>query len=361
MSALFLSGTNVDAVISNFTPDELVALMATVFTQLSLSSYSSSAVEISMPHRAVIPTSAHNVLFMPSRLQPFGTAMKVVSVPRTKAAQEGGLPATTLVMDEETGRVKAFVNAGKLTALRNAAGSLLSARLLIPESTPPQTLVAIGSGAQIAAHISLFLQHYPSIRRCTIFNRSLNTRLESLIHTLQADEKYKHVAFEGHVLPEEEPEGEERRMFQEILKSANVVITATSSTKPLFPSEYISPGTHLCLIGSYTPAMHEVDTELINRAGIVVVDSKESCKIEGGELIAASTPEDHLTEIGSLLSPASSSAGEWTANESLVENVKASGDVTIFKSVGVGIQDVAIASAVVRKAEERGVGTRVQL
>lgn len=232
-----------------------------------------------MPHRTVVSTPSHSVLFMPSRLSPFGTAIKVVSVPTAQAPlhiRERGLPAATMVIDEDTGEVKAIVNARRLTALRNAAGtllshcimrslhfahtdqrsgSLLSSRLLIPDERPPRSMVAIGSGAQISAHVPLFLQHYRTITRCTIFNRTANARLQGLIDTLRGDPRYSHVRFEGHALPQDESETSERRVLREFLRGSQVVITATSSTEPLFPSSYISPGTHLCLIGSYTPKM----------------------------------------------------------------------------------------------------------
>ena len=132
MPVVFLSAAEVDTVISRFSPDELVHLMAQVFITLSKSSHADgSGGRIAMPHRTVVPTPSHNVLFMPSRLSRFGTAIKVVSVPTAQAPlhiRERGLPATTMVMDEDTGEVKAIVNARKLTALRNAAGTLLSSR-----------------------------------------------------------------------------------------------------------------------------------------------------------------------------------------------------------------------------------------
>ncbi|TCD67719.1 hypothetical protein EIP91_012017 [Steccherinum ochraceum] len=353
---------NVDQVISTFTPDELVHLMASVFANLSQSKLKSAPAnpDIAMPHRTVVPTSAHNVLFMPSRMAPFGTAMKVVSVPTASAPQEvrdKGLPATTLVMDEQSGQVKAIVNAAKLTALRNAAGSLLSSRLLISPDKSPRTLVAIGSGAQIAAHVSLFIRHYSSITQCTIFNRSLNSRLTSLIDTLRADPAFRSIEVNGHILPKD-GDSPEHQVYKKTLQDANIVVTATSSTKPLFPSSYISPGTHLCMIGSYAPRMHEVDTDLVKRAGTIVVDSREACKIEAGELIAANIQDDDLIEIGELVSL---SGSQWEANQPLVERVRKSGDVTMFKSVGVGVQDVAIASAVVDKAAIKGLGVTLQL
>ena len=147
---LFLSSSDVDKVVSTFTSDDLTNLMARVFFSLSSSTSPNSNSDpssnrprdfkdskvskgepkevdsICLPHRLSVPTTNHTALFMPSRMTPFGTAMKVVSVPSASAPDEikqKGLPASTIVLDEITGEVKALVNASKLTALRNAAGT----------------------------------------------------------------------------------------------------------------------------------------------------------------------------------------------------------------------------------------------
>lgn len=137
MSLLILSSRDVDAIISTFSPQDLQLLMAQVFALIS----SEDARErVSMPPRIVIPTLNYTAAFMPAHIvdkisagaspnqqspeQGFvlgGTAVKVVCVPAKSDPR--GLPATTLVLDEATGSVKAVVNARKLTALRNAAGS----------------------------------------------------------------------------------------------------------------------------------------------------------------------------------------------------------------------------------------------
>ncbi len=128
---LFLSGPEVDRVVSSFTTNDLVDLMAQVFFQLSASNSdpAKEESEICLPHRLGVPTTNHTALFMPSRITTFGTAMEVVSVPKSSAPDEvktRGLPASTFVLDYLTGEVRAVVNASKLTALRNAAGELHS-------------------------------------------------------------------------------------------------------------------------------------------------------------------------------------------------------------------------------------------
>lgn len=132
MSLLVLSLSDVDAITSTFSPQDLQLLMADVF---ALISSKRPRQRVSMPPRIVIPTLHHTALFMPahignktsaeaSDLNPVfalgGTAVKVVCVPAESDPR--GLPGTTLVLDEITGSVKAVVNARNLTALRNAAG-----------------------------------------------------------------------------------------------------------------------------------------------------------------------------------------------------------------------------------------------
>lgn len=168
------------------------------------------------------------------------------------------------------------------------------------------------------------------------------------------------------------------------VSNASIIICATSSTSPLFPSSWVRAGTHVILIGSYTRAMHEVDSDLVQRAvlkpqqpgqrpphkqsQILLVDSREACAVEAGELIKAGVAGSDVVEIGEMVKvgeggelvnlrlelggPADNRDEEW-------EGDVGTGPITMFKSVGVGLQDVAIACAVVGKAEEMGIGMRV--
>ncbi|KAF4596602.1 hypothetical protein EYR40_007707 [Pleurotus pulmonarius] len=330
MSLLVLTAADVAKVVDALDVEHLESLMSKVFTTISDSSTPANL----SPPRTIIPTKQHKVLFMPSRMQQVGTAIKVVSVPTGGGAN--GLPATTLVMDETTGAVRAVVNARSLTALRNAAGSLLSTRFVGPKE--PTTIVAFGAGKQIETHLDLHIRAYPSIRECTIVNRSHNARLSSLQQYLLS--RHPHVTFR--CIAREETADDEIESFVGL---ASVVICATSSESPLFPSHWVRDGTHIILIGSYTPQMHEVDTPLVLRAcdrsrgGILLVDSKEACAKEAGELIDAGIGPDAIIEMGEVIG-----AGEK------YPRAATSGGVTMFKSVGVGLQDVAIASATVDKA-----------
>ncbi|KAH9933979.1 NAD(P)-binding protein [Epithele typhae] len=349
MSLLVLSAPDVLRVTQSFKPPELVALMAAVFARLSAPTPDPG---LAQPHRTVLALAHHTALFMPARVSGAGTTLKVVSVPSPDAPEDvraRGLPASTLVLDERTGAVKAVVNARLLTALRNAAGSLLATQLLLPTDAAPTNIVAVGAGAQIQAHLNLFLVAYPTIKTCTIFNRTQNARLASLRDRIALAFPHIHVST-GSLSPDS--------TMREAVSKAQVIITATSSTVPLFPSEFVSPGTHLCLIGSYTPEMHEIDTPLVRRAGKVVVDQKAACLKEAGELITAGLQEKDLVELGTLYD-CDLDTSAWSPDATKIADVRASGDVTIFKSVGVGVQDVVIASAVADRAAELGAGTVV--
>lgn len=113
---LVLSSADVDALVAEISPNELSQLMADVFRRVSENS------GVDMPHRLSVRTESHNTLFMPSRLDNYGTAIKIVSIPTSGGLN--GLPATTLVIDEASGEAKAVVNARNLTAIRTAAGML---------------------------------------------------------------------------------------------------------------------------------------------------------------------------------------------------------------------------------------------
>ncbi|KAI8995253.1 NAD-P-binding protein [Trametes punicea] len=351
MSLLVLSASDVAKVTSTFAPDELVALMANVFSKLS-----ERRREVYQPHRISVDMEHHTSLFMPCRLCSTGTTMKVVSVPSSdapKEIKEKGLPATTIVLDERCGSVRAVVNARRLTALRNAAGSLLSARVILPDDAAPRHLLAIGAGAQIQAHLALFLTAYRSIETCTIFNRSRNARLETLRELLQST--FPTVTLSTGLLPCGTHSKETETELHEAIKKANISITATSSTRPLFPSKLVQKGTHLCLIGSYKPEMHEIDTDLVKRAGVVIVDQKSACLQEAGELIDANLSEGDLVELGELFDY-NAKDKTWIPREGPIEDIQTAGDVTIFKSVGVGVQDAAIACAVVERALREKIG-----
>ncbi|PPR00220.1 hypothetical protein CVT24_004959 [Panaeolus cyanescens] len=428
MSLRILSSSDIDTLTSHFQPQDLMLLMAKTFAVFSNANFnagskstsqsnfktgsssnsnsgskSNSTTSVSAPQRVSITTPNHTVLFMPARIQadltiptasstrtthtttttnintiqnapaPGHTSIKIVSVPQTSDPR--GLPATTVVVDERSGAIKAVVNARKLTALRNAAASLLSTTLTGPAH--PRTITAFGAGKQIEAHLELHIRHFPSIHTCTVINRSHNERARSLYSSLK--EKYPNILFtllfsESQSNQTANEAENSNKAIESAVSNADIVMCATSSTKPLFPSSWVRTHTHVILIGSYTPAMREVDSDLVRRARVaspavsntsgplVLVDSREACLKEAGEMIDAGLGSGEMMEIGELVLLGLEDDKEVNGFDGIVKGLKRvdregfNGPVTIFKSVGVGIQDVAIANAVVEEAEKHGVG-----
>lgn len=204
------------------------------------------------------------------------------------------------------------------------------------------------------------MRFFPQVvEKCTVVNRTLNDRVQRLVGRLS--QSFGNVQFSSLA-------GDNKPQVEEAVQSADLIICATSSTKPLFHSSCVNAGTHIILIGSYTPEMQEVDAGLIKRSLLdrgLIVDSKEACFKEAGELIRAQVVPNDLLEIGHIL-PVDETGNlaletlKFRLNERVQSGTNQvadfNGPVTLFKSVGIGLQDVAIGAAVVSKAEELCIG-----
>ncbi|KAH9161630.1 hypothetical protein EDB89DRAFT_713846 [Lactarius sanguifluus] len=141
---------------ASFTTHRLQSVVARVFFSLSHDHHG-----LVSPQRTAIEIPEHRVLFMPARIPDIGTPIKVVSVPSLSGDTRGN-PASTLVLDEQSGATKALVNARALTALRTAAGSVLATVILHPPAAAKfRHLAGFGAGLQISSHIRQLLDTYP--------------------------------------------------------------------------------------------------------------------------------------------------------------------------------------------------------
>ena len=170
--------------------------------------------------------------------------------------------------------------------------------------------------------------------------RGRNSRAEALLQELQA----AHPAVEFQLgindpssleEPKDSPELEARTETEaafnlsQAVHNANIILTLTPSRVALFNSVDVTSHTRLCLIGSYTPEMREVEDGLIRRAGVLVVDTKEGCMREAGEVISSGITGangEGLIEIGECL-------GEGEEAAQVRKRVEETGDVMIYKSV----------------------------
>ena len=289
-----------------------------------------------VPLRTPLEVEGGVALFMPGHLRDSGAlGAKVVSV--FAGNPERGLPvihALVLLLDPVTGVPRAVMDGARLTALRTGAASGLATDLLaVPDAS---VLAVFGAGVQARTQIEAVRTVRP-IREIRLVD-SVPGAARRLAEELA-----------------DSGDGSEVRVLDDpwaAVRGAHVIVTATTSSTPVFPGEAVEPGTHVSGIGSYTPRMREVDAELVRRA-TVVVDTREAALAEAGDLVVPIEEGvigvDHIhAELGEVV--LGTRPGRTRPEE-----------ITFFKSVGNAAQDLAVALLALEEAERRGEGARVEL
>lgn len=311
---------------------EAVEAMKAAYAQ-----FSAGQVDAPLRTRVVAPQSEGLTLFMPASLFDSGDlAVKAVSVfPRN---QQLGLPtihALVVVLSAETGAPLAVLEGGSLTAIRTGAASGAATDLLAPSES--HTAAIIGSGVQARTQLEAV---------CTV------RRIErAAVYSLDTEGAQQMVA----ELRGRGPIPLELHVAQnpgEALAEAQIVCCATTSVSPVFAFSQLNRGTHINAVGSYTPEMQEIDADTIAHA-LVVVDSREAVLSETGDIIIplrqGRIDADHIhAELGEIVSGAKPGR---TSDEQL----------TLFKSVGLAVQDAVAAGRALQRAEQLGLGQRVEL
>ncbi len=289
-----------------------------------------SAGKATAPPRQHIATDKGVTLFMPAYLHQSGElGIKVVSVyddnPNHNLPR---ITATVLVLDPATGVPKAFMDGSSLTAIRTGAGGGLAADLLARQNA--KTVGLFGAGVQARAQ----LQAVRVVRNITQVN--LISRTAASAQQLAAEISGWQEAPQVNIVPTP----------REVVADADIVLCATTSATPLFNGNTLKAGTHITAVGTFVPEKREVDTTTIRRANRIVVDSREACLEEAGDLII---PNAHIhAEIGEIVNGSK-------------QGRQADDEITFFKSVGVSVQDAVAASAVLTEAEAKGLGTLIEI
>jgi ornithine cyclodeaminase/alanine dehydrogenase-like protein (mu-crystallin family) len=238
-----------------------------------------------------------------------------------------------VLFDAATGSPLAVMDAATLTAVRTGAASGAATDLL---ARPDAEAAAVfGAGVQGRTQLEAVCA-VRTIRRARVFD------VDAAAAGRFADEMAEHlgIAVEAAATP------------AEALAGAEVVCTATTASQPVFDDADLAPGVHLNAVGAYQPPAREVPAETVCRAR-VVVDQRAAALEEAGDLVVplrdGLITEDHIAaEVGEIL------AGRAAGRESPEQ-------VTLFKSVGVAVEDVAAAAAALAGAERLGFGTAVRL
>jgi ornithine cyclodeaminase/alanine dehydrogenase len=237
-----------------------------------------------------------------------------------------------VLFDPTNGRLLAILEAGYMTAVRTGAASGVATRHLARPDVRIATL--FGVGAQAPFQLEAICAERPIERIFVLARRFENAQRF-------AQEQSERLKVE--IIPTEDVEG--------AVRAADLIITATNAHDPLFDGAWLRPGTHINAVGAHLASAREVDTTTIRRAKLVT-DQTGACLAEAGDLLipiaeGALRAEEIHAEIGLI------AAGDrpGRANDS---------EITFFKSVGLAVQDVAVASWIVRQAEALGVGQRLE-
>jgi ornithine cyclodeaminase/alanine dehydrogenase-like protein (mu-crystallin family) len=245
-----------------------------------------------------------------------------------KDAHQGGV----LLFSGQTGELLALVNASAITAIRTAAVSGVATRLLAREDA--SELAIIGAGVQARPHLEA-MACVRELKRVRVAARRLESASKFAVE-MQAK-------FPFPIEPVENAEA--------AVRGADIIVTATTAHEPVLKREWISPGTHINAIGTFSPEAREIDTATM-AAATLFVDRRESALTEAGDYLMAAKEgaigPDHIrAELGEVLTGAHSGR---TSRE----------EITLFKSLGLAIEDLAAAAYIYQNAKQQDAGTWVE-
>ncbi|KAL3423780.1 UbiD family decarboxylase [Phlyctema vagabunda] len=330
MSLTILSDANIKSLLENLTIHDLEAFQRSLRNALheySTGTQDEGACSIHQPARTSLQSkNGTTTLFMPSTSSS-GLGMKVVTLatPGSDKASSGTTcPQGALTIMSSTGAPFGFLNAEEVTAFRTA----LASSLLIKRRGTIKSIVVYGAGKQAFWHVRLaLLMRGSTIKTVNFINRTFSDRARDLLrsflavdHETKRREGWETTKF-GMLTP---GYGEFARLEKDQVRTADVIITTTPSTEPLFDHTILTntegrkKGRLIIAIGSYKPHMIELPVELLAQAtkvhgsghhfhrhaeegGVIVVDTLDSCLKEAGEIIQARLSPKQLVEVGELV------------------------------------------------------------
>jgi ornithine cyclodeaminase len=282
--------------------------------------------EVQVPLRMIVRPEAGDSLLglMPAHRGGASALYSLKTVAVFPDNPKRGLDAhqgTVTLFDGETGEVRALMNASAITAIRTAAVSAVATRLLARDDT--RQLAILGAGVQARTHLE-------ALRLVRDFQR---------VRVFAPTPEHARALGEQAVASAEEA-----------VRGADVVVTATNAVEPVLRREWLKEGAHVNVIGGRPPHMREIDVATVADAAFYV-DRRESAENEAYDyrdaLESGAIGPDHIRgEIGEVLIGAA--PGRSSREE-----------LTVFRSLGIAVEDLAAAEYVVRRARETGAGTEV--
>jgi alanine dehydrogenase len=310
--------------------DECIQVMADAFKTLARG-------EAILPLRPImwLPERVGALGMMPAYLgEPEAIGLKVITVfPGNQGTEYDSHQGAVLLFEAKHGRLLAIMDASEITAIRTAAATGVATNLLA--RTDAADLAILGSGTQARTHLTAMLA-VRDIQRVRVWSPTAEHR-----------QAFVDWAAERHDIPVEMMPAAETAVA-----GADIICTTTAAPEPILSGEWIAPGTHINAVGSSVKFTRELDTAAVANARLFV-DRRESTVNEAGDFLfpkeEGAIDDDHIVaEIGQIL------LGQ-------VDGRQSDAEITLFKSLGLAIEDTAAAYHVYEKAMEKGLGTAVEL
>jgi len=288
-----------------------------------------------LPLRSMVwmPDRSGLLGLMPAYLgAPKALGLKVISyLPANHGSERDSHQGAVLLFDTETGSLLAVIDASSITAIRTAAVSGLATRVLAREDAGD--LAILGSGVQAESHLDA-MKAVRKLRRVRVWS----------IHIDQARSFAERMsALAGVAI---EPVSSAR----EAVAGADLICTTTASPIPILEGEWIAPGAHVNAVGACFAANRELDTAAVVRAR-VVVDRRESALAEAGDLLIP------MKEGAIAASHIAAELGDVLLKR--VAGRRSTSEVTLFKSLGIAIEDLAAAHFIHARARAEGKGVAI--
>ena len=308
---------------------DCIDVMHRMFASLSVSGFV-------QPVRIIAWQPDHRgaIAAMPGWLgEPQSLGAKLISVfPQNRLAGHESHQGLVALFDTENGSLLAIMHAGAITATRTAAVSGVATRLLANEKA--RGLAILGSGTQARTHLQAMLE-VREIRQVRVWSRNVEN---AKTFAREAAEQYN-----VDVTPFDSA--------QDAVEGSEIICTVTAATRPVLHGAWLRGGEHINAVGSSVPPFRELDTEAVRRAR-VFVDSFESALSEPDDL-RVPIAEGSITEQHLLAELAQLADGSRKGRTGPAE-------VTLFKSVGLAIEDLAAAAFIYERALAEGKGTTIE-
>lgn len=305
--------------------------MPTCIEAMEMMFRSLSTEEATLTERSIMPLNGGKgqLLIMPASLREALTAKVMTIFNRNEGTPFETIQGAVIIFESQKGRLLGIVDSARLTAIRTAAVSALATKVLARSDATH--LAILGSGMQASAHLEA-MSFARNISRVRIWSRNY----------AHAERLAKKATNLDVTAVDTAPQA---------VKDADIICTTTSSPHPILCRDWLSEGCHINAIGAYSETTREIDTKTVKESRLFV-DSRRAATKEAGDFLIPKnegeiTDEHIIGELGELVT-------------GRVQGRTASTEITLFKSVGLAVEDAAAAWSLYQKAHQGSKGTWIE-